>query len=82
MRVGAVDYLLRPADLNHFSVKLEAAIPVGIPLQCANNPDTLPPESHLKIFFINKKVISLKGYHCYLIDEFGIEIAILLGCIE
>jgi len=80
--VGAVDYLLRPADFNHLPIELEDASPVCIPLQCANNPDTRPRGSQPKIFFINKKEINLRGYHYYLIDKFGIEIAILLGCIE
>lgn len=78
--MSAVDYLLllRPADFNHLPTELEAAGPVYIPLQCANNPDTPPRGSYLKILSINKKPINLKGYHCYLVDEFGIEIAILL----
>jgi len=78
----AVDYLLRPADFNHFSAKLEAVIPVCIPLQCANNPDTSPRRSHLKIYSSNKKAINLKCYPNHFVDKFGIEIAIILGCVE
>jgi hypothetical protein len=76
--VSAFDYLLSPADFNHLPTELEDASLVCIPLQCANNPDTPPRGSYLKILSINKKAINLKGYHCYLVDEFGIEIAILL----